>query len=144
MERSVETMSAIPVRMYEAWNRGDADGFFADFAEDALFAELEGTVIRDRREMVKVQAKAFGTFLKGSRLVQGEVPFAGIVSPAVGVVHARMGVLMPGEETPPPFRFSMQLFVMVWRHGRWEVVALQNARMLTFESMTAVESLSSV
>ena len=142
MEQSVEAMSAFPGRMYEAWIRGDADSFFADFAEDALFVELEGTVYRSRAEMIAAQTEAFDTFLEGSRLVRGEVHFARIVSPGVGVVHARMGILLPGEEEPPPVRFGMQLFVMVWRDVRWVAVALENARMLTPESTAALESLA--
>ncbi|MFS8201745.1 SgcJ/EcaC family oxidoreductase [Streptomyces sp. CWNU-52B] len=141
-EQSVEAMSAIPGRMYEAWNRGDAAGFFADFAEDALFVELEGTIYRSRAEMVAVQAELFGTVLKGSRLVRGEVPFARIVGGGVGVVHGRVSMLMPGEEQPPPTRVSMQLFVTEWRDDRWVVVALENARLLSMESMAVLESLA--
>lgn len=142
MEQSVEALSAIPGRMYEAWNRGDVTGFFADFAEDALFAELEGTIYRGRAEMVAAHRELFSTVLKGSRLVRGEVPFARIISPGVGVVHARVGLLMPGEQEPPSTRFSMQLFAAVWRDDRWEVAALENARLLSLETMAALESLT--
>jgi uncharacterized protein (TIGR02246 family) len=142
MEQSVEAMSAIPLRMYEAWNRGDVAGFFADFAEDALFAELEGTIYRSRADMIAAHEELFATVLKGSRLVRGEVQFARIISPGVGVVNSRVGILMPGEEEPPSTRFSMQLFVTVWRNDRWLVVALENARILSLESMAALESLT--
>ena len=141
MEQSVEEISAIPGRMYEAWNRGDAEGFFADFAEDSVLAELEGTIYHSRTEMVQAQTGLFATVLEGSQLVRGEVPFARIVSPGVGVVHARVGILMPGENEPPPTRFSMQLFVTVWREDRWQVVALENARLLSMQMMMALESL---
>jgi uncharacterized protein (TIGR02246 family) len=142
MEQTVEAMSAIPGRMYDAWNRGDVAGFFADFAEDALFAELEGTIYRGRAEMIAAHEKLFATVLKGSRLVRGEVSFARIISPGTGVVHGRVGILMPGEEDPPSTRFSMQHFVTVWRNDRWLVVALENARILSLESMAALESLT--
>jgi uncharacterized protein (TIGR02246 family) len=142
MESSVEAMSTIPTRMYEAWNRGDVAGFFADFAEDVLFAELEGTIYRSRAEAIAAHEELFATVLKGSRLVPGEVPFARIVSPGVGVVHHRVGMLMPGEEEPPSTRFSMQLFVVVWRDGRWVVAALENARVLSLETIAALESLA--
>lgn len=141
MEPSVEALSTIPGRMYEAWNRGDAAGFFADFAEDALFVELEGSIHRERVEMIAVQEHMFDTVLKGSRMVAAEVPFARIVSPGVGVVHARVGVLMPGEQEPST-RTSMQLFVTVWREDRWVVVALENARVLSAAGMAALESLA--
>ncbi|MEV7325439.1 SgcJ/EcaC family oxidoreductase [Streptomyces sp. NPDC093970] len=142
MEQSVEAISAIPGRMYEAWNRGDVAGFFADFAEDALFADLEGTVYRSRAEMISRHEELIATVVKGSRLVEGDVVFARIVSAGVGVVHSRVGMLLPGEEQPPSTRFSMQLFVTVWRDDRWVVVALENARLLSLESMAALESLT--
>src|SRR5947209_13243182 len=116
MERSIEAMSAIPGRMYEAWNRGDVAGFFADFAEDALFAELEGTIYRSRAEMIAAHEALFETVIKGSQLVQGEVGFARLVSPDIGVVNSRVGMLMPGEKEPPSTRFSMQLFVVAWQN----------------------------
>ncbi|MFD2418404.1 SgcJ/EcaC family oxidoreductase [Amycolatopsis pigmentata] len=142
MDQSVEALSAIPLRMYEAWNREDVAGFFADFAEDALFAELEGTIYRSRTEAIAAHEELFATVMKGSRLVRGEVPFARIISPGVGVVHGRVGILMPGEEEPPQTRFSMQLYVTAWRNDRWVVVALQNARLLSLETMGALESLA--
>jgi uncharacterized protein (TIGR02246 family) len=142
MEQSVEAMNAIPARMVEAWNRGDAAGFFADFAEDAVSVEVEGTVFRSRAEMIAAQEAMFGTVLKGSRLVRGEVPFARIVSPGVGVVHHRVGLLMPGEKEAPETRISMQLYVMVWRDDRWVVAAMENARLLSLETMAAIETMA--
>lgn len=142
MEQSVEALSTIPTRMYEAWNRGDVAGFFADFTEDVLFAELEGTIYRSRAAAIAAHEVLLDTAMKGSKLVQGEVHFARIVSPGVGVVHSRVGILLPGEDEPPSTRFSMQLFVTVWRDDRWEVAALENARLLSLETMGALESLA--
>src|SRR3954453_13443728 len=100
MEQSIEAMSTIPTRMYEAWNRGDVAGFFADFAEDVLFAELEGTIYRSRVDAIAEHEEPLGTVIKGSQLVRGEVLFARIVSPGTDVVHSRVGILMPGEDEP--------------------------------------------
>jgi len=52
MEQSVETMSAIPARMNEGWNRGDAAAFLADFADDAELVDFEGTVHKGREKMI--------------------------------------------------------------------------------------------
>lgn len=141
MDQTIETMSAIPLRMYEAWNRADVPGFFADFADDALFAELEGTIYRTRAEAIAAHEQLFSTAMKGSRLVRGEVHFARIISPGTGVVHSRVGIQMPGETEPPSTRFSMQLFAVTWRDNRWQVAALQNARLLSLATMAALESL---
>jgi uncharacterized protein (TIGR02246 family) len=141
MEQSVEAMCAIPVRMNEAWNRGDATEFFADFADDAVFADWEGTIYRGREEMIATHQPIFDTVVKGSRLVRSEVPFARITLPGWGVVHHRMGIVMPGEEEPLSSRYSMQLFVVVWQNDRWEVTALQNARVLSVDTAMALDSL---
>ncbi|CAM3730927.1 SgcJ/EcaC family oxidoreductase [Kibdelosporangium persicum] len=135
-------MSAIPARMNEAWNRGDATAFFADFAEDAVFADWEGTIHRGREQMIATHQPIFDTVVKGSRLVHGEVLFARIVQPGCGVVHHRMGMVMPGEEEPLPTRYSMQLHVMAWQNDRWEVTALQNSRVLSLDNAMALDSLA--
>ena len=77
MEQSVEAMNAIPARMLEAWNRGDVTGFFADFAEDVLFAELEGTIYRSRAEAIAAHEELFATVLIG-RSDGADVPSASL------------------------------------------------------------------
>ncbi|WP_051707793.1 MULTISPECIES: hypothetical protein [unclassified Streptomyces] len=67
--------------------------------------------------------------------------FTQVVGPGIGVIHSRVGILMPGEEQPSRRRSSMRLFVVVWREDRWVVEALHNARLLSPESMAVLESL---
>lgn len=135
-------MRAVPARMAQAWSRGDAAAFFADFAGDAVFTEFEGTVHRDRGEMVAATQPVFDTVMKGSQLLRDEVPYAFIAAPGVGVLHNRFGIAMAGEDEPPPHRFVMQLFVMARRDSRWQVVALQNARLISLETAGLLESVS--
>jgi uncharacterized protein (TIGR02246 family) len=142
MEQSVEAMSAIPARMNEGWNRGDAAAFLADFADDAELVDFEGTVHKGREKMIAFHQPVFDTVMKGSRLVQGDVLFARIVGPGCGVVHHRMVMAMPGEEEPPPSRTFLQLLVVVWQNDRWEVAALQNSRLISLETAMALESLA--
>lgn len=140
MEPSVEAMTAIPARMNEGWNRGDAAAFVADFADDAELVEFEGTLHKGRDEIIAFNQPLFDTVLKGSRLVRGEVPFARIVRPGYGVVHHRVSMLMPGEEEPLPSRTFMQLFAVVWQNDRWEVAALQNSRLVPLETAMALDA----
>lgn len=134
MEQSVEALTAIPRRMVEAWNRGDAEGFFADFATDARLVEFEGSILPGRDIMLEAQKPLFETLLKGSRLVNSEVLFAEIVQPGLGVVHHRAALLMAGEQEPLPTRTSMQTHVVQWRDDRWQIVVLQNARVVSLEN----------
>jgi uncharacterized protein (TIGR02246 family) len=144
MNESIAAMSAIPARMNEAWNRGDATAFFAEFASDAVFADFEGTVYRGREEMIATHQPLFDTVLKGSRLAQAEVLFAELIRSGWGVVHHRVGIVLPSEKEPPPSRRSMQLFVTAWQNDRWEVVALQNSRLISLEAAAALESMTGV
>ena len=141
MDQSVEAMSLIPARMTEAWNSGDANAFAADFAQDAEFVAFEGTILKGTAEIVAFHQPLFDTALKGSRLVDGVVPFARIITPGIGVVHARIGVVMPGESTPVPTRDSMQLFVVQWLDDRWQAVSMQNSRIVTLERQLQLDQL---
>ncbi|SEP29675.1 SgcJ/EcaC family oxidoreductase [Amycolatopsis saalfeldensis] len=142
MQQSVEAMSAIPGRMNEGWNAGDAAAFLADFADDAELVDFEGTIHKGRDEMIAFHRPLFDTVLKGTRLVRGDVKFARIVRPGWGVVHHRMAMVLPGEQEPPAHRFFLQLFAVVWQDGRWEVAALQNSRLVSLETATTLESLA--
>jgi uncharacterized protein (TIGR02246 family) len=142
MDQTVTTMSAIPGRMNDAWNHGDATAFAADFADDAHFVAFEGTILHGRDEIVAFHQPLFDTVLKGSTLVDGDVAFAKIVAPGWGVVHHRLRVIMPGEEQPLPSRDSMQLLAVRWQIDRWEVVALQNSRVLSMESQMVLDDLA--
>jgi uncharacterized protein (TIGR02246 family) len=133
-------MYEIPARMAEAWARGDAAGFFADFAPDAVMTEFEGTVLRGRDEMIAATQPVFDTVMKGSRLLRAEVHYALVAGDGVGVLHNSFGIAVAGEQEPPPHRFSMQLFVLAWREDRWQVVALQNSRRVSLATAGLLES----
>jgi uncharacterized protein (TIGR02246 family) len=140
MDQSAEALTAIPRRMVEAWNRGDAEGFFADFAPDARLIEFEGTILHGHDTMLEAQKPLFETLLKGSRLVNSEVLFAEIIMPGVGVVHHRAAMLMAGEQEPLPTRTSMQTHVVHWRDDRWQIVVLQNARVVSLENAVRMDA----
>ncbi|MFC8828376.1 SgcJ/EcaC family oxidoreductase [Streptomyces sp. NPDC057137] len=143
MDQSVEAMGAISARMEDAWNRGDATAFAADFAEDAEFVAFEGTVLKGRDAIVAFHQPLFDTALRGSRLVDGRVVFARVVGPDWGVVHYRVGVVMPGEDTPLPSRDSMQLLAVRWQDEGWQAVALQNSRVISLDHQLALDALAS-
>src|SRR4051812_37099247 len=140
MEQSVEAMRAIPARMNEGWNSGDATAFVADFADDAELVDFEGTIHKGREAVIAFNQPLFDTVLKGSRMVRGEVPFARIVRPGWGVVHHRVAMAMPGEHEPLPSRNFMQLLALVWQNDRWEVATLQNARLISLETAMALDA----
>ncbi|MFJ9624933.1 SgcJ/EcaC family oxidoreductase [Streptomyces sp. NPDC101181] len=140
MEQSAEALSTIPARMNEGWNNGDAAAFTADFADDIVLVDFEGTVHHGRAAVVAFNQPVFDTVLKGSRMVRSEVPFTRIVRPGEAVVHHRVTLVMPGEDEQRSSRRFMQLLVLVWQNDRWEVVTLQNARLIPLETAMALDS----
>lgn len=124
---------AFPQRMIEAWNRGSSAGFAAAFTGDADFVAFEGTHLQGRERIAAFHQQLFDTAVKGTRLVDGRVVFVRFPAPGLAVMHATVGVVMPGEEVASPSRDSMQLFVAVKRDGEWRLRALLNARRLTLE-----------
>lgn len=95
MEQSVETMSAIPARMNEGWNRGDAAAFLADFADDAELMDFEGTVHKGREKMIAFHQPVFDTVMKGSRLLRGEVVFAALQNSRLISLETAMALESP-------------------------------------------------
>lgn len=142
MRAMEETLADLPRRMTEAWNRGDATAFAADFTETSRLVEFNGDVVVGRDALVRGQQPMFDTVLKDSKLVDGEVLFAEIVEPGIGIVHYRSTLLMAGEDEPRPTRTSMQLIVARRHDDRWRVVVLQNARKLSFEHAGQLDALN--
>ncbi|MFJ6700037.1 SgcJ/EcaC family oxidoreductase [Streptomyces sp. NPDC091272] len=140
MDLSLDTLSTVPARMIQGWNQGDAAAFAADFAQDAELIDFDGTVHKGRDTVIASQQPAFDTVLKGSRLVRSEVEFARHVAPGCAVIHHRFGMVMAGEEEPPPTRYFLQLFTMVWQNGRWEIATLQNTRRVSLENAMALDA----
>jgi uncharacterized protein (TIGR02246 family) len=126
-------ISAIPLQMIEAWNKGSGEGFAAPFTEQADFIAFEGTHLKGRREIASFHQQIFDTVVKGTRLVAGEVKFVHFLSPQLAVMHAVVRVTLPGQREPSLSRDSMQLFVVTKHDGAWRAEAMLNSRKLMME-----------
>jgi uncharacterized protein (TIGR02246 family) len=136
-------VSAIPLRMVDAWNKGSGADFAAAFSDNADFVAFEGTHLKGRKEIASFHQPLFDTSLKGTRL-EGEVKFVHFPSPQVAVMHAIARVALPGEDGPSPSRDSMQIFVVMKRDGDWHVEGLLNARKLTLERQLFLDDFDSL
>jgi uncharacterized protein (TIGR02246 family) len=141
MNPLADALGGILAGMIEGWNRGDAAAFVADFASDADFVAFNGEVLKGTDAIIAYHQPLFDTALKDSRLVDGRVVFSRIVGPGWGVVHQQVAVLMPGDDKPLPSRDSMQLLAVRWQNERWQVVALQNARVISLDRQLALDAL---
>ncbi|WP_106192530.1 SgcJ/EcaC family oxidoreductase [Umezawaea tangerina] len=143
-DETTAELAAIPARMIEAWNDGDATAFAAPFAEDAHFVAFEGTVLHGTEAVVAFHQPLFDTVLKGSRLVNGEVPFVRVHDDRFAVVHSRLSVILPGEAAPSPSRNSMELYTVVKGEAGWKVVAMQNSRVLGLDRQYLLDNVDAL
>lgn len=126
------TIKDVITHMIDAWNRGDAGGFSASFAEDADFIAFEGTHLSGRREIFEFHQALFDNSLKGTRL-EGGVKFVRFINPRLAVLHAWATTTLPGQTNASPSRDSMQLFVMTRHNGSWQCDAMLNARRISMD-----------
>jgi uncharacterized protein (TIGR02246 family) len=115
----------------EAWNRSDAVAWSKDYAADATFINIVGSVFNGRAEIEKRHAFVFDTLFKGSR-TQVTVTRLVFVDANVAVVdmeHVVTGFtgLPPGvQPTEPGVLKTRMRFVMKKAGKTWEIVAGQN------------------
>ena len=115
----------------EAWNRHDAAAWSKDFAPEAEFINIVGTVFSGREEIEKRHASVFASVFKDSR---SEVTVRKIlfVAPYVAVVdteHVVTGYtgLPPGvQATEPGVLRTRMRYVLKLSGGKWLIVAGQN------------------
>lgn len=115
----------------EAWNRSDAAAWSKDFAPEAAFINIVGTVFNGREEIEKRHAAIFNTLFKGSR-TEVTVTRLVFVDNAVAVVdmeHVVTGYagLPPGiQPTEPGVLKTRMRYVMKKTGKTWRIVAGQN------------------
>ena len=129
--RDEASLRKLVAEQTEAWNRHDAAAWSKDFAPDAEFINIVGTVFSGREEIEKRHAAVFASLFKDSR---SEVTVRKIlfVAPYVAVVdteHVVTGYtgLPPGvQATEPGVLRTRMRYVMKQTGGKWLIVAGQN------------------
>ncbi|MBZ4416578.1 SgcJ/EcaC family oxidoreductase [Myxococcus sp. RHST-1-4] len=115
----------------EAWNRQDAAAWSKDFAEDAEFINIVGTVFSGRPEIEKRHAFVFDTLFKGSHS-EVSVTKLRFIDGGVAVVDTEHRVtgftgLPPGvQATEPGVLRTRMRYVLKKTRGQWLIVAGQN------------------
>jgi uncharacterized protein (TIGR02246 family) len=115
----------------DAWNRGDAEGFAAHYAEDGSFTNVIGQQLYGKKAFIGQHAKIFSTIYKGSHNVftVSKVTF---VRPDVALVEID-GVLSGALRTPPGLKefedgaLHVKLLEVITREkGSWVIAAFHN------------------
>ena len=116
----------------EAWNRHDAAAWSKDFAPDADFVNIVGTVFQGKAEIEKRHAGIFASIFKTSR-AQVTVRRIAFLGPDVAIVDTDHEVtghsgLPPGVQNTDEsgtLRTRMR-YVMRKTQGTWQIAAGQN------------------
>src|SRR5262245_53048908 len=98
---------ALATRMTEAWNKGDASGFAAEFVEDGELISGTGTRSVGRREIEQYIARILMNSIRFSSAVIG-VRF---IHPDVAVWTSDGGFMRPGETQIGPDERGIQSLV---------------------------------
>jgi uncharacterized protein (TIGR02246 family) len=104
-------------RLYDAWARGDGDGYAACFAEESDYITFNGIHLRGRAENAKLHGALFRSVLKGTKL-SAETESIELLGSGVALVHT------VGSRR----KKSYQTYVMVNSDGEWLIRSFQNTR----------------
>jgi uncharacterized protein (TIGR02246 family) len=104
-------------RLYDAWARGDGQGYAACFTEKSDYITFNGIHLRGRAENAELHGALFGSVLKGTKL-SAEIEDIDLLSSQVALVHT----VGSGRKK------SYQTYVLVKSDAEWLIRSFQNAR----------------
>ena len=110
----------------DTWNRHDAKGYAALFAEDGDCVNVVGWWWKGRAEIENKLSRAFQFVFRDSTLKIEDVEVR-FLSPQIAVAHVRW--TMSGAKTPPNIpepRAGIQTLTFQKQAGKWLIVAFQN------------------
>lgn len=130
-EREEATLRKLVADQAEAWNRQDAVAWSKDFAPDAEFINIVGTIFSGRADIEKRHAAIFATLFKGSRtqVTVRKVLFLDNDVAVLDMEHRVSGYvgLPPGVQPTVPGELRTQMrYVLKRENGQWRIVAGQN------------------
>jgi uncharacterized protein (TIGR02246 family) len=136
-ERDKTDIAAIVQGETNAWNRGDAEGFAAHYAENGSFTNVIGQQLYGRKAFIDQHARIFSTIYKGSHNTF-QVTHINFVRPDVAVVDID-GTLMGALRLPPglkagedgALRVKLQE-VMTKETDGWTIAAFHNVAVYPF------------
>jgi uncharacterized protein (TIGR02246 family) len=127
----IKAITAVVESQAEAWNRGDAEAFARNYAEDGSFTNIIGQQLYGKAPFIAQHARIFSTIYKGSHntFAIGKIHF---VRADVAVVDID-GTLTGAKRTPPGIKadddgaIHVKLQeVMSKEKGSWLIEAFHN------------------
>jgi uncharacterized protein (TIGR02246 family) len=121
----------------DAWNRGDAAGYGAQFTDDADFVAWTGAHGRGRQAIEDAHRQLFDGPLAGSRmiLVDDDAESAPpeslrFVRPDTAIMIVSGVVTLASQLATGPDHESVQTLVLIKNANRWRVTVFHNTRRL--------------
>jgi uncharacterized protein (TIGR02246 family) len=105
-------------RLYDAWARGDGEGYAACFAQESDYITFNGVHLRGRVENAELHGALFRSVLKGTKL-SAEIESIELLSRGVALVHT----VGSGRR-----KKSYQTYVLVKSDTEWLIRSFQNTR----------------
>ena len=126
-----EAIRAIIANLGEAWTKGDAKLWGAQFAEDADFTVWTGAYVNGREAITRGHEEIFNTIYKGTkmRLTVRSIRF---LREGVAVAHTEGRVVKKEEEFPATPQ-NVQVFILTKEKGQWQIAVFQNTRIQSRE-----------
>lgn len=119
-ENSIRLLLA---RLYDAWARGDGDGYAACFAQESDYITFNGMHLRGRAENAELHGALFRSVLRDTKLL-AEIESVELLSDGVALVHT----VGSGRKK------SHQTYVLVKTDAGWLIRSFQNTRVQPFST----------
>ena len=117
-------ISALYQQLLDSWNRQDAAGYAAQFAEDANAVGFDGSLMNGRAEIETTLRAIFRDHQTGRYV--GKIREVRFLAPEVALLRAVSGVVSAGQSDLNPATNAIQSLVAVKRDGQWRIAHYQN------------------
>jgi uncharacterized protein (TIGR02246 family) len=120
----MEEVSALYHALLDAWNRHDAVGYAALFADDGYVVGFDGSEMKGRHEIEQSLGAIFADHETGRYV--GKVRAERIVASDVAMLGAVAGLVPAGKSELNPQLNAIQTLVAKREDGGWRILQFQN------------------
>jgi uncharacterized protein (TIGR02246 family) len=117
-------LSDLYYALLDAWNRHDANGYAALFADDGYVVGFDGSEMNGRDQIERSLSAIFADHRTGRYVA--EVRAERTLSGDVAMLAAVAGLVPAGEIDLKPELNAIQTLVAKHENGRWQIVQFQN------------------
>ena len=117
-------VSALYQQLLDSWNRRDAAGFAALYAEDSDVVGFDGSQMHGRTEIESTLSQIFADHMTATYV--SKIRGVRFLAPEVAVLRAVVGMIPPGKQDINPDTNAIQTLVATKQAGQWRIALFQN------------------